>query len=62
MGDRLPTHPEIKTPKERLKELFPSCETDCTDGCKYGCLGWLHRFPAQEEPVHNPEVASNDNE
>jgi hypothetical protein len=28
----------------RLRELFPSCESDCTDGCKYGCLGWLHRF------------------
>lgn len=29
---------------ERLRELYPSCATDCDDGCKYGCLGWLHRF------------------
>ena len=60
MGDRLPTQPETKTPSERLKELFPSCETDCTDGCKYGCLGWLHRFPTQDGPDPEPEAASND--
>ena len=35
--------------QERLKELFPSCATDCTDGCKYGCLGWLHRFEPSDE-------------
>ena len=33
--------------RERLRELYPSCETDCTDGCKYGCLGWLHRFDSR---------------
>jgi hypothetical protein len=29
-----------------LKELFASCETDCAEGCRYGCIGWLHRFDA----------------
>ena len=48
MVDQAPTPAANKSPRERLEELFPSCETDCTDGCKYGCLGWVHRFPALE--------------
>ena len=41
---------------ERLRELFPSCETDCTDGCKYGCLGWLHRFtPPEPTPASDSD-------
>lgn len=42
--------------QERLKELFPSCATDCTEGCKYGCLGWLHRFDPDPGDDDNSEA------
>ena len=42
--------------RKRLRELYPSCETDCTDGCKYGCLGWLHRFDPNRSLVADPDM------
>jgi hypothetical protein len=41
--------------QDRLRRLYPSCETDCTDGCRYGCLGWLHRFgPSPSSGTEEP--------
>ena len=40
---------ETREPSAILEELYPSCVEDCTDGCKHGCLGWLHRFDPTPE-------------
>ena len=35
--------------------------TDCADECRFGCIGWLHRFDAApEDTTSTVEQASGD--